>query len=345
MHLVRRERRRPHDARASSWCSSTTAVDDARDARGRSSPSPSGAAHPPRRCRARRAPRSTSCRAGTPARPRCRGRSRAPCHRAGTGHRSRRHQIGPQADLEVAAEHGMAHVVVDLVRAGDPARAARPRAGRRRRARRRGSRGRCSPSGSSGWRSKSSSSKRRAGGARPPAVSAYGFTSRSPGTSASPSSPSRSNAMHFSSSRAAAPRCSATPAMPGRSGVCTFSRGGASTAGRARRGRRVDGATPRHLDVGRVVAVRAPDEVVLADRGDGHELVVDVAADLTRLALDGAKREPAAREDTRVGVVHVVGTCAGGRRRRRGTSTRPSSGTRAPGAVRTAGAARRGTSS
>ena len=85
---------------------------------------------------------------------------------------------------------------------------------------------------------------------------------------------------HFNSVAGSTPRNSATPAMPGRSGVCTFSIGGGSSpARRAPRSR----AAARGLDVGRVVAALAPDEVVLADRRDRHELVAHVAAHLARL--------------------------------------------------------------
>ena len=136
------------------------------------------------------------------------------------------------------------------------------------------------------------------------ADSAYTLTSRSPGTSASPSSPSTSNAMHFSSASARRRGTSATGAMPGMSGVCTFSIGGASTA------RPLAGATsaaPCGFDVGGVVARPAPHEVVLADRGDGHELVVHVAADLARLRLRPARNvRPQRVEDAAVRVVHLA---------------------------------------
>ncbi len=63
-------------------------LDDRRDDRAtrrcRSSPSPSGAARRARRCSARRARPSTSCRSGTRARPRCRGRPRAAARNGGT---------------------------------------------------------------------------------------------------------------------------------------------------------------------------------------------------------------------------------------------------------------------
>ena len=196
-------------------------------------------------------------------------------------------------------------------------------------------RARCSPSARSrgAWRSR----RRRTAApcaARARARARTAFTSRSPGTSARPSSPSSSRTRCSSGGdRAARPRCSATAAMPGMSGVCTFSFAGASTpAPRCARWR-----AARDLDVRRVVAALAPDEVVLADRGDGHELVVDVAADLARLRLDRPEREPAPLEDARVRVVHVAVACAAGPRRRRRTSTRPSSGTRARAAGRSAG--------
>ena len=76
---------------------------------------------------------------------------------------------------------------------------------------------------------------------------------------------------------------------------------------------RVDGAvTPGRalaaggFDVRGVLAARAPHEGVLADGGDGHELVAGVAADLAGLGLDGAPLETAAGEDPRVRVVHVL---------------------------------------
>ena len=89
----------------------------------RSNPSPSGAARRARRCSARRAPRCTWCRAGRRGRPRCRGRCDSGCAalRARVAGLDDRHDVGPLRRREVAAEHRVAHVVVDLVRAGDPA--------------------------------------------------------------------------------------------------------------------------------------------------------------------------------------------------------------------------------
>ena len=63
---------------------------------------------------------------------------------------------------------------------------------------------------------------------------------------------------------------------------------------------------PRGFDVRGVVARAAPYEVVLAHRGDGHELVVHVAADLAGLRFDRTEREPAALEDAEVRVVHLL---------------------------------------
>ncbi len=66
------------------------------------------------------------------------------------------------------------------------------------------------------------------------------------------------------------------------------------------------GLTPRRFDVRRVLAARAPHELVLADVGDGHELVAGVPADLAGLGFDGAPLEVAAGEDPRVRVVHAL---------------------------------------
>ena len=67
------------------------------------------------------------------------------------------------------------------------------------------------------------------------------------------------------------------------------------------------GAPPRrHLRVRRVVAALAPDERILADGGDGHELVVHVPAHLARLALDGTEGEAAPGEHARVRVEHLL---------------------------------------
>ena len=181
-------------------------------------------------------------------------------------------------------------VVVDLVRAGDPARARAPTSG--------------SATTSAAPRVVGTdvalrelgvarrSPRRRRGARRRGAtacVSAYGLTSRSPGTSASPSSPSTSNAMHLSSSDGAAPEVLGDAGDAGQVGRVHLLARRRVDRRHARCGRRVRRAPARDLDVRRVVAVRAPHEVVLADRGDGHELVVDVAADLARLTLDGAE--------------------------------------------------------
>ncbi len=66
------------------------------------------------------------------------------------------------------------------------------------------------------------------------------------------------------------------------------------------------GLPHRRLHVGGVVAALAPHEVVLPHRSDGHELVVDVAADLAGLGLDGSEGQPAPLEDAVVGVVHQL---------------------------------------
>src|SRR5207302_4009054 len=77
--------------------------------------------------------------------------------------------------------------------------------------------------------------------------------------------------------------------------------------------RRVDGrdfrvvpgvVASRSFDVRRVVAVRAPHEVVFTDRGNGHELAAPRATHLARLRLDRAERQPAPLEYPAVGVVH-----------------------------------------
>ena len=93
--------------------------------------------------------------------------------------------------------------------------------------------------------------------------------------------------------------------MPGQIGRVDGSIGGRSGAARSSSGfgRR---RAPRGFDVGRVVAVLAPDEVVFADRGDGHELVVHVAAHLARLRLDRPERETAPFEDAVVRVEHLA---------------------------------------
>ena len=345
VHVVGRERRaatrcrarrgaprRPRRARATRRC--------------RSNPSPSGAARRSRRCSARRAPREyfvPSWNTWPTSMPRSID-ERLPAARARVaGHD--RHDVGPHVDVEVATEHRVAHVVVELVRAGDPRRSGAATAGRRRRRSRRRSAGRCSPSGARGARR---SRRRRRGApssARAPAASANSLTSRSPGTMREPELAVDVERDRTSTASTARRRgASATPAMPGRSGVCTFSQ-----RRRGRRRARPPGSggdcRARGLDVGGVVAARAPDEVVLADRGDGHELVVHVAAHLARLRLDRPEREPAALEHAVVRVVHRAGSSRAGRRGRGRTSTRPSSGTRGRAAARSGAGARRGTSS
>ena len=62
----------------------------------------------------------------------------------------------------------------------------------------------------------------------------------------------------------------------------------------------VGGAAAGRFDVGGVVAARAPDEVVLPHRGDGHELLAGVAAHLPRLGLDRPPGQAAAGEDPTV---------------------------------------------
>ena len=59
------------------------------------------------------------------------------------------------------------------------------------------------------------------------------------------------------------------------------------------------------LYVGRVLAVGAPHEVVLADRGNRHELAALRTSHLARLRLDRAKRERAPLEHAVVRVVHA----------------------------------------
>ena len=107
--------------------------------------------------------------------------------------------------------------------------------------------------------------------------------------------------MHFSIALGSTSKNFATGAIPGMSGVSTFSIGGTSTVPcSAPRG------PPCGFHVGGVVARPAPHEVVLADRRDGHELVVHVAADLTRLRFDRAERQAATHEDAVVRLVHLA---------------------------------------
>ena len=99
--------------------------------------------------------------------------------------------------------------------------------------------------------------------------------------------------MHFSSRFGFVSRCLATLVDPGQVGrVQLLHR--RRVGGRGLLGQLL---LRGGFGVRRVVAVLAPDERVLADRGDGHELLARVAADLPRLRLHRAEREPAARED------------------------------------------------
>ena len=66
------------------------------------------------------------------------------------------------------------------------------------------------------------------------------------------------------------------------------------------------GARHGLLDVGGVVAVVAGDQRVLARLGQHLELVRQRAADGAGVGLDRAELQPAAREDARVRVVHVL---------------------------------------
>ena len=120
VHVVRRERRRPRDAVLVVVLLDDRG-DDARHADAVAAHHHRVLLRRARRCSSRRAPPSTSCRAGTRDRPRCRGRSTAARRTAGTGRRCTIvDEVGPHVDVEVATEHRVARVVVELVRAGDP---------------------------------------------------------------------------------------------------------------------------------------------------------------------------------------------------------------------------------
>src|SRR3954454_25349491 len=61
---------------------------------------------------------------------------------------------------------------------------------------------------------------------------------------------------------------------------------------------------PRRLDIGGVVAVRAPHEVVFTNGCDRHELAALRATYLAGLRFDRAERQPASFEHAAIRVIH-----------------------------------------
>ena len=161
----------------------------------------------------------------------------------------------------------------------------------------------------------------RAGSRCPRAAAVFASSSRSsPRTSASTTVPSSFTiGMAFEVAAESTPRKSASASMRRRSGRLDLG-GRVQPLGELRRAR--DPA--RDLEVGRVVAVLARDERVLARRRRGEEVDRLAAAHHPRLRLDGVVLEPAALEDAVVGALVEAEARVPAPPRRGRTSTSPS---------------------